>query len=215
MSNLFQLTNSGNRYLLPSDLGLAFVDNHDNQRGHGAGGDSILTYKNGELYKMAVAFTLATDYGVTRVMSSYDFNNSDQGPPQDDRQNIISPKIDENGQCINGWICEHRWQVVKNMIKFKNLAKNAPVSDFNAYSDDQISFRRGDGFIVFNRAETEFNLENAQVFLPKGTYCDIYGGSLNKGSCTGMKIEVDANMMASIKVPAKSAVAFHKMSKIK
>lgn len=29
---------------VPSDRALVFVDNHDNQRGHGAGGESILTF---------------------------------------------------------------------------------------------------------------------------------------------------------------------------
>jgi len=29
---------------VPSDRALVFVDNHDNQRGHGAGGASILTF---------------------------------------------------------------------------------------------------------------------------------------------------------------------------
>jgi hypothetical protein len=31
---------------------LVFVDNHDNQRGHGAGGENILTYKKSKLYKV-------------------------------------------------------------------------------------------------------------------------------------------------------------------
>ncbi|KAI4896274.1 hypothetical protein NFI96_003665 [Prochilodus magdalenae] len=57
--------------LMPSDNALVFVDNHDNQRGHGAGGTSILTFWEPRLYKMAVAFMLAHPYGMTRVMSSY------------------------------------------------------------------------------------------------------------------------------------------------
>lgn len=32
--------------------GLVFVDNHDNQRGHGAGGADILTYKQPKQYKV-------------------------------------------------------------------------------------------------------------------------------------------------------------------
>jgi hypothetical protein len=31
---------------------LVFVDNHDNQRGHGAGGEEVLTYKQAKLYKV-------------------------------------------------------------------------------------------------------------------------------------------------------------------
>ena len=53
---------------------LVFVDNHDNQRGHGAGGASILTYHQAKLYKMATAFLLAWPYGSTRVMSSFAFD---------------------------------------------------------------------------------------------------------------------------------------------
>lgn len=58
---------------------LVFVDNHDNQRGHGAGGDSILTYKQGRQYKMATAFLLAHPHGIARIMSSYAFEDTDQG----------------------------------------------------------------------------------------------------------------------------------------
>lgn len=37
--------------MLPSADALIFVDNHDNQRGHGSGG-SILTHKRSKLYKV-------------------------------------------------------------------------------------------------------------------------------------------------------------------
>lgn len=46
------LTNFGEAWgLLTSGDSLVFIDNHDNQRGHGAGG-SILTYKNSKPYKV-------------------------------------------------------------------------------------------------------------------------------------------------------------------
>ena len=59
---------------------LAFVDNHDNQRNHGGGG-TILTYKDDYYYKLATAFNLAHHYAFKRVMSSYDFTDTDAGPP--------------------------------------------------------------------------------------------------------------------------------------
>lgn len=61
---------------------LAFVDNHDNQRGHGAGG-AILTYKSSRSYKIANAFMMAWPYAFVQVMSSYDFpmNQDWLGPP--------------------------------------------------------------------------------------------------------------------------------------
>ena len=53
-----------------------FVDNHDNQRSGG-----VLTYKEDYNYKLGVGFLLAHPYGFKRVMSSYYFDNNDQGPP--------------------------------------------------------------------------------------------------------------------------------------
>ncbi|CAG0880034.1 unnamed protein product [Cyprideis torosa] len=68
--------------MCPPDKAFVSVDNHDNQRGHGGAGD-VITHKNPLLYKLAVAFTLAYDYGFTRIMSSYYFEGSDEGPPSD------------------------------------------------------------------------------------------------------------------------------------
>jgi alpha-amylase len=77
---LSRLNNWGTGWgFIASDSSLVFVDNHDNQRGHGAGGANILTYKNSKQYKMATAFMLAHPYGITRVMSSFDFTDTDQG----------------------------------------------------------------------------------------------------------------------------------------
>lgn len=67
--------------MLASRFALVFVDNHDNQRGHGAGGSTILTYKQRREYIMANAFMLAHPYGMPRVMSSFDFNSPSQGNP--------------------------------------------------------------------------------------------------------------------------------------
>ena len=62
---------------MPSADALVFVDNHDNQRGHGVGGDTILTFRESKLYKMAQAFTLAWPYGRPRIMSSYYWDGQD------------------------------------------------------------------------------------------------------------------------------------------
>ena len=42
---------------------------------------NVITHENPRDYKQAVAYTLAQDYGFTRIMSSYYFTNTDQGPP--------------------------------------------------------------------------------------------------------------------------------------
>jgi len=77
------LKNFGTGWGFISDYdSLAFIDNHDNQRGHGGGGE-ILTYKKSRGYKMANAFMMAWPYAFVQIMSSYDFPLSQDwlGPP--------------------------------------------------------------------------------------------------------------------------------------
>lgn len=79
-NDLKWLVNWGTAWgFLPSEQSFVFVDNHDNQRGYGSGGNNILTHKSSGLYVMASAFMLAHSYGIPRVMSSFHFNSSDQG----------------------------------------------------------------------------------------------------------------------------------------
>lgn len=78
--------------LLASGDALTFIDNHDNQRGHGAGGN-ILTHRQPKQYKGAIAFMLAHPYGQPQIMSSFSFHDTEAGPPMDGSGNIISPSI--------------------------------------------------------------------------------------------------------------------------
>ena len=50
---------------------VAFLSNHDNQRGHGGGGDRVLTFWDPKNYKMGYVFMLGWEYGHIRIMSSY------------------------------------------------------------------------------------------------------------------------------------------------
>lgn len=139
---------------------LVFVDNHDNQRNHGGGGD-ILTYKADYNYKLAVGFMLAQEYGFKRVMSSYYFDNSDQGPP--------GGQPNPQGDCGNGWVCEHRWSSIANMVKFANTVAGAKQENWQV-KDGSLGFSRGQkGFFAMG------NLNNVNFFtgLPDGDYCDI------------------------------------------
>ncbi|MGC8798693.1 MAG: pullulanase-type alpha-1,6-glucosidase, partial [Chloroflexus sp.] len=57
--------------LLPSRFAQIFVDNHDNQRGHGPGGACVVDHRDGRTHLLANIFTLAQPYGHPSVMSSY------------------------------------------------------------------------------------------------------------------------------------------------
>uniref|UniRef100_A0A182UPX9 Alpha-amylase n=1 Tax=Anopheles merus TaxID=30066 RepID=A0A182UPX9_ANOME len=194
--------------LTPSDAALVFVDNHDNQRGHGAGGDSILTFKDGQTYTQAIAFTLATDYGTVRLMSSYNFTDTDQGPPSDDRANILPPGINADGSCQNGWVCEHRWLVVRRMVSFRNFVAPAPLTDVQ-YSGGMFAFCRGTvGFALFNAGqETSDGIWKA--CLPPGEYCDIIS-ELNPDPSndpaegllvTGLRVVAACNPLSAVAKP--------------
>lgn len=213
-----QLENLGPaRTFLPSDKAFVFVDNHDNQRGHGGGG-IVLTYKKQKEYISAVAFTLANNYGIPRIMSSFYFDNPSMGPPHDQNYNIVGPGTNrENGNCIGGWVCEHRWNAIKNMVKFRKVVGNAPVSNWTTYGDHGLSFCRGNfGCIAFNTDTNDFSQDISTNLLP-GTYCDIISGEKIGSQCSGKEVSVreDGSVRVNINGNATyGAVAFYQYSKL-
>ncbi|GLH05681.1 Alpha-amylase [Gryllus bimaculatus] len=186
--------------LLDGASALAFIDNHDNQRGSGGGGD-VLTYKTAKLYKMAIAFMLAWPYGITRVISSYYFTNTDAGPPSNSDGTIKDVYVNGDGTCSNGWVCEHRWREVLNMVAFKNTVEGTTVANWWDNGDMQIAFSRGNaGFIAFNdQYNTDFK-QTLQTGLPRGTYCDLISGYKQNGSCSGKSVTVNEDGTAYIQI---------------
>jgi hypothetical protein len=59
--------------ILPSGDALVMIDSHDLQRGHTGSFDTNINFFDSTLLKMSTAFMLAWPYGVTRVMSSYNW----------------------------------------------------------------------------------------------------------------------------------------------
>ncbi|XP_005103373.1 alpha-amylase [Aplysia californica] len=177
-----------------------FVDNHDNQRGHGGGG-SVLTHWDPRPYKLATAFMLAHPYGFPRVMSSYEYNRANEweGPPHNGDMSTKSVTI--NGMiCGNGWACEHRWRQIYNMVAFRNMASGKPVSNWWSGADYQIAFSRGDrAFIAFNLEGYDLD-KTLQTGLPGGTYCDVISGNLENGKCTGGSVTVNGDGTARVHV---------------
>ncbi|XP_026327333.1 alpha-amylase 1-like [Hyposmocoma kahamanoa] len=185
--------------LLPSDIAHVFIDNHENQRGYGTGGD-ILTYKQARQYRAATAFMLAHPYGQVQVMSSYAFNDTEAGPPQNSNNYIISPSINPDNSCGNGWVCEHRWPQIFPMVAFRNVAANQGVDNWWDNGSNQIAFSRGHfAFIAFNNDGWNLN-QTLQTGLFPGRYCDVISGSRSGNSCTGKTIIVGNDGRAHISI---------------
>ena len=167
---------------------LVFVDNHDNQRGTEAT-TITLTHKQPKEYKIGTAFLLANDYGFARVMSSYYFRHSADGPPHEADYSAKDVTINSNGTCGNGWVCEHRWKPIGNMVAFHNTV--AGTTKHHWYQQaDQVAFARGNkGF--FAMARNGYMNVTLQTGLPVGQYCNLID------ECT-THITVDRNGNARI-----------------
>ena len=162
---------------------LVFVNNHDNQRGHGGGGH-VITFQEPWELKLATVFMMAHDYGEPRVMSSYEFSNGDQGPP------TVGPGTPDQG-CRNGWICEHRWSMIANTAMFRANVDGTGVTNWVNGGQNQIAFSRGSkGFVAINGGSSTW-AGYLPTDMPNGEYCDLmHGDPIEPSGCTGPTITV-------------------------
>ncbi|XP_055587963.1 alpha-amylase A-like [Uranotaenia lowii] len=218
-ASLAHLHNWGTGWgFMASTSSLVFVDNHDNQRGHGAGGDNILTHATPREYKMATAFMLAYPFGIPRIMSSFSFSHGDEGPPMDANGNLVSPSFNPDGSCRDRWMCEHRWRQIYNMVGFRNAVVGTGLNDWWSNGDQQIAFcRGGNGFIAFNNQWGQDFNQRLQTCLPAGQYCDVISGSKQGSSCTGTVVSVDGTGNAQIFISSGAedgVLAIHRNAKL-
>lgn len=205
---------------LQSSDALVFIDNHDIQRGHGMGSKGIITHREPKLYIMATALMLAYDYGHPRIMSSYKYVSTDDGPPANDHEQILSPhELDYifTRNCANGWICEHRWIEIANMVKFRNIVDRTNIYRFQEIGLKQIAFCRGNrGFIAINNDGINDIDKIMYVCVEPGKYCDVISGGDDLANCENViEVDEDRNAQIHISINARNGVvAFHIDSKI-
>lgn len=199
--------------MLDSRYALVFVDNHDNQRT-----DSVVTHREPRLYRLAQALVLARPYGLVRIISSYRFNTSDQGPPSDPATGRIRPaRVDPtSGQCTGGdWVCEHRWPALAAMATLRRVAGSQPLTNWWTNGDQQIAYaRHRRAFIAFNNQPGQSLRQHLNTTLPRGRYCDVITGQrdITHESCTGRVVVVEADGTADIEISAdadETVLAIH------
>jgi len=54
--------------------------------------------------------------------------------------------INADGTCGGGWVCEHRWNSIAKMVKFRNAAAGKPIANY---------FNNG-GAVAFSRGNVGF-----------------------------------------------------------
>lgn len=211
--NLAWLSNFGQGWgFMPSYQAVVFVDNHDNQRGHGGAGN-VLTFEDGRLYDLANVFMLAYPYGYPKVMSSYNYHgDTDAGGPN------VPVHNNGNLECFaDKWQCEHRWSYIAGGVDFRNNTDaNWSVTNWWDNGANQIAFGRGsEGFVAINK-EGYSLVANVMTSMSAGQYCNVLKGQLsaNKQSCSGEVITVQANSSINLNVASFDAIAIHKNAKI-
>ncbi|KAJ8953736.1 hypothetical protein NQ318_015392 [Aromia moschata] len=132
-------------------------------------------------------------------------------PPQDNDGNLLSPKINQDDTCGNGFICEHRWRQIYDM----EHREGHPLTNWWSNGDQQIAFCRGNkGFVAFtNWADLK---ETLQTCLPAGKYCDVISGNMSNGKCTGKTVTVQENGEANIQLSSSDedgVLAIHSIHK--
>ena len=114
----------------------------------------MVTHQSPKEYTWAVAFTLAQDYGFTRVMSSYFFgDDTNTGPPHfdDEYYTTANVPINEDNSCGGGWVCEHRWNGIYKMAAFRTAVSGAPTAEFWSDGDAVGLARAGKGYFAMSK----------------------------------------------------------------
>ncbi|MBH0080521.1 alpha-amylase [Pseudoalteromonas sp. NZS11] len=211
--SLAWLSNFGEGWgFMPSSSAVVFVDNHDNQRGHGGAGN-VITFEDGRLYDLANVFMLAYPYGYPKVMSSYDFHgDTDAGGPN------VPVHNNGNLECfVSNWKCEHRWSYIAGGVDFRNnTADNWAVTNWWDNTNNQISFGRGSsGHMAINKEDSTLSA-TVQTDMAPGQYCNVLKGELSADakSCSGEVITVNSDGTINLNIGAWDAMAIHKNAKL-
>lgn len=200
-----------------SPVQVVYVDSHETQRGVDVSDAvaDVVSYRERKQHVLATVLMLAQPHGVARVMSSYALDRKFDtyvppkvlGAPFDHMFNTLPVLMKENYECYNGWICEHRWLPIRNMIRFRNSVADAPATNWWDDDADAVAFARlHRGFVLVNNGRSVVHgLFNTT--LPEGYYCDLLTGSRSdERSCSGDVVRVRRDGFAQLRVDAAAEV---------
>src|SRR5262245_37453948 len=177
--------------LMPSNKAVVFLQNHDTQ--HQCG----LSYRDGNVFRLANVWMLAQPYGYPSILSSYAFDcpaGNSMGPPSDASGNTIALTCAASLQTatIGQWVCEHRDPSIRNMVRFRRVTAGTDINHWWDDGNNAIAFSRGaKGFVAMNRENIAVQATVSTGLAP-GTYCDLLTGGVNGTTCAGASVDVDS-----------------------
>src|SRR5213595_2623752 len=93
--------------IMPSNIAVVYLQHHDTQ--HQCG----ISYRDGNVFRMANVWMLAQPYGYPSILSSYAFDcpaGNDMGPPSDANGNTndVTCAASLETATVGQWVCEQR-----------------------------------------------------------------------------------------------------------
>ncbi|MEP6495692.1 MAG: alpha-amylase family protein [bacterium] len=199
--------------LMPSDKAVVFLQNHDTQ--HQCG----LSYRDGNVFRLANVWMLAQPYGYPSILSSYGFDcpgGNSMGPPSDagGNTNDVVCASSLEAAAIGQWVCEHRDLSIRSMVGFRRVVAGTDVNNWWDNGANALAFSRGDkGFVAINR-ESQRVTASVTSGLAPGVYCDLLTGGRGTAGCVGLSVVVGPLGAIELQLNASSAVAIDVASRL-
>lgn len=199
--------------MISGDKAVVFLQNHDTQHQGG------ISYRNGDVFRLANVWMLAQPYGYPTILSSYAFSypaGNAMGPPSDAGGNTrdVTCAAKMETASVGEWVCEHRDPYIARMVAFRREVRGTAIDEWWDNGANAIAFTRGSkGFVAINRESSQVTA-TLSTTLPAGTYCDVLTGGSNGSSCVGRSIEVGTNGAIQVTLQPMSAVAIHTGAKL-
>ena len=183
--------------IMPSNKAVVFLQNHDTQ--HQCG----ISYRDGNVFRMANVWMLAQPYGYPSILSSYVFSCPAQnslGPPSDatgwTTPVVCASSLETAG--IGQWVCEHRDPSILKMVSFRHVVAGTDINHWWDNGANAIAFSRGSkGFVAINNGTTGLDT-TVTTGMATGTYLDLL---------TSSSVVVDAVGAIHLILSPRSAIA--------
>jgi alpha-amylase len=183
--------------IMPSNKAVVFLQNHDTQ--HQCG----LSYRDGNVFRIANVWMLAQPYGYPSILSSFAFNcpaGNSMGPPSDADgwTTAVTCASSLETATIGQWVCEHRDPSILNMVAFRKVVAGTDVNHWWDDGANAIAFTRGDkGFVAINGAAAPLAVTVTTGMAP-GNYTNLIAGDT---------VVVDSIGRVQVNLTAKTALA--------